>query len=192
MVTKKKYKKKYSRNRCNESITFPCVNFQCYISEAMHKMSHWFIVGILCRGKCFLLKHVNYRTPNTNVRSTKCDLVPFLTTELWRNWSLCLCQGVVTLLTVHLRQWPETCKLCYLLHLWNHTWKIKQLGGKFYFFSNKEKGRSLVLEYTLLMLLCPSRSSRNSLVHFFTVKMDYRWDAQACRCISKNTIFKWI
>lgn len=72
---------------------------------------------------------------------------------------------------------------------------LEKLGSwekKTTFFFNKEKFRTLVLEHTLLMLLSPFRSSRNMLVHIFTVKMDYRWDGLACKCISKNTIFKLI
>lgn len=52
----KKYKKKYSRNWCNESINLSCLNFQCYFSEVTLKMSHCFSVGILGTEKCFFLK----------------------------------------------------------------------------------------------------------------------------------------
>ena len=51
----KKYKKKYSRNRCNESITLSCLNFQCCFSEATYKMSHWFSVVILGMEKCLVV-----------------------------------------------------------------------------------------------------------------------------------------
>lgn len=88
------------------------------------------------------------------MRSTTCDLVLFLTTELWRNWSSCLRQGIASLLMVHLRQWPKSWKLCYLLHLWIHTWKIKWIGKKNYFFLTKFNYVQNSCTWTHFVFLC--------------------------------------
>lgn len=190
----KKYKKKYSRNRCNESITLSCLNFQCYFLEATHKMSHWFSVGILGMERCFFKACSLQDSLNTDVKSNTCDLVPFPTSRIvvkklkFIFASGCCFSSSNRSKTVYL----VSCVTFALLHLWNHTLKIKQPGKnrKILFLEKFIYVQNSVAKHALLMLLCVHLAQAEiRLFTSFPGKLDCGGDGQAYKRISKKMTF---